>query len=60
MFRQLVNVAPGSAEAWRGLAVTANKLGERADAERGMRRYLQLRPHTKDPGRILQSLAPVY
>lgn len=56
IYQKLVVVAPREAEAWRGLAVTANQLAERSQAERALRRYMQLRPNARDGNRILQRL----
>jgi Tfp pilus assembly protein PilF len=57
LYRQLVQVAPQSADAWRGLAVTANQMAERSTAERALRRYLQLRPNAGDAAKILQGVS---
>jgi serine/threonine protein kinase len=54
LFRQLVKAAPRAAEAWRGLAAAANRQAERSEAERALRRYLQLKPGARDAAQILQ------
>ena len=50
---------PTQAEAWRGLGLTASRMGQRKDAEQAFERYLKLRPKAPDAARIREQLEKV-
>lgn len=52
LYREIVRTTPRDASAWRGLAVTASRLGARTEAQRALSRYLTLRPDAPDADRI--------
>lgn len=56
LYRMIVRRSPRTANAWRGLAITSNRLGDRAEAARAFDRYLALRPDARDAERIRTQL----
>ncbi len=56
LYRQVVGASPARADAWRGLGLASNRLGERAEATRAFERYLTLRPDAPDAARIREQL----
>jgi hypothetical protein len=59
IYQQVLDRQPAQADAWRGLGLTASRMGQRKDAERAFERYLQLRPNAPDAARIREQLDKV-
>lgn len=57
LYRQIVAAAPGHTAAWRGLGMTAMKMGRRQDARAAFEKYLKLAPSAPDAARIREKLA---
>jgi len=56
IYQQIVDRQPTQADAWRGLCLSASRMGQRKDAERAFERYLKLRPTAPDAARIRAQL----
>jgi len=59
IYQQVLERQPAQADAWRGLGLTASRMGQRKDAERAFERYLKLRPNAQDAPRIREQLEKV-
>jgi regulator of sirC expression with transglutaminase-like and TPR domain len=59
IYEQVLERQPAQAEAWRGLGLTASRMGQRKDAEHAFERYLKLRPKAPDAARIREQLDKV-
>jgi serine/threonine-protein kinase len=57
LYRQAVAAAPAHAAAWRGLGMTAMKMGRNTDAAKAFERYLKLAPTAPDAARIREKLS---
>jgi len=56
LYQQAVSGSPSHAAAWRGLGMTAMKMGRANDARKAFERYLKLAPTAPDAARIKQKL----
>jgi eukaryotic-like serine/threonine-protein kinase len=56
IYQQVLDRQPSQADAWRGLGLTASRMGQRKDAERAFEQYLKLRPSAPDAARIREQL----
>jgi serine/threonine-protein kinase len=56
LYQQAVAAAPSHAAAWRGLGMTAMKMGRGNDARKAFERYLKLAPTAPDAARIREKL----
>jgi hypothetical protein len=56
IYQQILDRQPMHADAWRGLCLTASRMGQRKDAERAFERYVTLRPTAPDAARIRAQL----
>ena len=56
IYQQVLDRQPTQADAWRGLGLTASRMGQRKDAERAFERYLRLRPNAPDAARLQEQL----
>ncbi|HMI93334.1 MAG TPA: protein kinase [Polyangiales bacterium] len=56
IYQQILDRQPTQADAWRGLCLTASRMGQRKDAERAFERYLKLRPTASDAARLRAQL----
>ena len=59
LYLRATEVSPRSTVAWRGLGLSAARLGQRNDAAHAFERYLQLNPTAADADRIRAKLAKV-
>ena len=59
IYQQVLERQPAQADAWRGLGLTAARIGLRKDAEHAFERYLKLRPNAPDAARIREQLDKV-
>jgi serine/threonine-protein kinase len=57
LYGRIVRMAPSNASAWRGLGMSARACGNRAVADRALRRYLSISPNAADAGAIRAMLA---
>src|SRR5204862_8235999 len=56
IYREATVRAPANADAWRGLGMASSRMGERAEAARAFKRYLELRPGAGDADAIRKKL----
>lgn len=56
LYQQVLERQPSQPDAWRGLGLTASRMGQRKDAERAFEQYLKLRPDAADAARIREQL----
>jgi serine/threonine protein kinase len=56
IYQQILDRQPAQADAWRGLGLTASRMGQRNDAVRAFEQYLKLRPNAPDAARIHEQL----
>jgi serine/threonine-protein kinase len=57
LYRDATEHAPSNADAWRGLGMVSSRMGEKTEASRAFKRYLQLRPDAPDAEAIKKKLA---
>jgi serine/threonine-protein kinase len=56
LYQDILTRTPSQPEAWRGLGLVANRMGQTKDAARAFERYLELRPNAPDAARIREQL----